>query len=133
MKVYEIKREDVKVRPDERFKAEDYAQLANGIVFGCQEYGDYSEGSRNTIAVDLTVACYMLGLDVMDVVYNLMSEDVISESDDDEYVRDRFERVLEYRYAYDWDWMIDPDRFVDYTNFPSYDEDALNVRFKLVD
>lgn len=137
MRVYKVRKEDAKVSQGELEERpsliEDYVKLANGIVFGCQEYGDYSQGSRNTIAVDLTVACYMLGLDVMDVVEHLLYEEVINEGDDDEYVRDRFERVLGYRYAFDWDWMIDPDQFVDYTSYGSYDEGALSVRVELVD
>lgn len=137
MKVYEIKREDVSVpqslQETDPGIVERYVKLANGIMWECQEYGGYSLGFRNTIAVDLTVACYMLGLDVMDVVKDMIDLGVIFESDDDEMVSERFDRVLGYKHAFDWDWMIDPDDYTSYDEYPGYDDERMEILFKLVD
>lgn len=100
---------------------DEYVDLLNGIAYACNRYDEYSEGNRNTVAVDLTVACYMLGLDALKILDMFVKAELIDPAWDDEDPEGRVYRVLEYRYKFDWDWMIDPEQ---YLNTPKTYEDT---------
>lgn len=91
---------------------DEYVDLLNGIAYACQMYDEYSQGSRNTVAVDLTVACYMLGLDAQQISDLFIKASLINPARDDEDPETRIDRVLNYRYKFDWDWMIDPEQYL---------------------
>lgn len=116
-KVVEIDRKFTKI-PKEDLEnnvniIDEYVDLLNGIAYACQRFDEYSEGNRNTIAVDLTVACYMLGLvDVLRILDMFVKASLIDPARDDEDPESRVYRVLEYRYKFDWDWMIDPEQYL---------------------
>lgn len=109
---------------------DEYVSLLNGISYVCRMYDEYSEGYRNTVAVDLTVASYMLGLDAQEVLRKFIVAGLIDPSNDDEVPANRVGRVLDYRYKFDWDWMIDPDGYLSYGDVT---EDDVTLFFKLVD
>lgn len=90
---------------------QDYVDVLNGIVFDCR-HGGFSVGYRNQVAVDLTVAAYMLGLDAINVLEWLTENGVIHLCDDDEDTYHRVETVLDYKRRFDWGYMIDPDYYV---------------------
>jgi hypothetical protein len=117
--------------------APDYINMMNGIAYACHEYAEYQEGSRNTIAVDLTVGSYMLGLDPLNVLDVFIKYGLIDPVMDDEAPIDRVKRVLLYSESFDWDWMINPDSYVAlYVKFkPLMEPPAkeIPVTFKLVD
>lgn len=91
---------------------DEYVDLLNGIAYACQRYDEYSEGSRNTVAVDLTVACYMLGLNALQILDMFVKASLIDPARDDQDPKGRVYRVLDYRYKFDWDWMIDPEQYL---------------------
>jgi len=93
-------------------EAESYVAVLNGIVHDCYRNHAFQEGNRNNVIVDLTVAAYMLGLGVFDVLDKLVQNGVIDPDDDDEDPYDRAETVLLYDKSFSWDWMIDPDGWV---------------------
>jgi hypothetical protein len=109
MTVIEIPRDKVLVDED---SVDEYVDMLNGIVRWCRE-GGWTQGYRNTVAVDLTVGCVMLGLDPMEVLDKLVYADVIRSGEDDEDTATRIERVLNYQALFDWEWMIDPEMFVE--------------------
>lgn len=92
---------------------QDYVDLLNGIVFDCINHFAYSEGTRNEVAVDLTVASYMLGLDPEDTMRTLIKEHIIDPKDDDEDPMQRVRTVMDYADRFDWDWMLNPQYYVD--------------------
>lgn len=111
---------------------DEYVSLLNGISYACHRYDEYSEGYRNTIAVDLTVASYMLGLDAQEVLKEFVIRGLIDPLKDDEAPIARVDRVLNYRYKFDWDWMIDPDQYLLYDKFVKYayeDHDSRELRY----
>lgn len=91
---------------------QDYVDILNGIVYECYEHLGFEHGTRNTIAVDLTVAAHMLGLDATKVLDWLVEEDVINPCDDDEDTYRRVETVLDYKHRFSWNYMIDPSHYV---------------------
>ena len=111
--------------------AQEYVDLMNGISFTCERYNEYHEGYRNTVAVDLTVGAWMLGLDPFNVLDYLVEANVINPGFDDESPNTRIHRVLDYAERFDWDWMINPDDYLSYKDVVT--EDNVTVFFKLVD
>jgi hypothetical protein len=110
MKTIEVKKDNVSCNKD---MAEDYILTLNGIVFDCANshlgtYRGFREGTRNTVAVDLTVCATMLGLDPEVVLDELTDLDVIDPTDDDEDTFERVKTVSDYKDRFSWDWMIDP-------------------------
>lgn len=91
--------------------AKAYVELLNGISWTCQN-GGYRQGSRNTIAVDLTVAAYELGLDPFDMLEWFGNHGLILDDMDDEYPKARVNNVMRYAADFSWSWMIDPGQFV---------------------
>lgn len=110
--------------------AQGYVNLMNGISYACEKFNEYQEGYRNTVAVDLTVGAWMLGLDPFNVLAHFVEANVIDPLCDDESPNKRIDRVLAYAERFDWDWMIDPDDFLSYCDVM---EDDVTVFFKLVD
>lgn len=92
---------------------QDYVDLLNGIVFDCLDHFAYTEGTRNEVAVDLTVASYMLGLDPEDTMRTLIKENVINPDNDDEDPMQRVRTIMDYADRFDWDWMLNPQYYVD--------------------
>lgn len=110
---------------------DDYVALLNGLAYDCQYLSGYTEGNRNTIAVDLTVGCHMLGLDPLGVLETFEHNGLISEfMDDESHPSKRIKTVLDYTDRFSWEWMIDADNFAD--NGRKVDEDEQFVTFKLV-
>lgn len=87
--------------------AEDYVAVLNGIIDECYS-GGFSEGTRNEIAVNLTVVAYCLGLDPIEVLDNLVGAKVINPDDDDEDTWNRVRTVMDYADRFSWDWMLNP-------------------------
>ena len=112
--------------------ASDYINMMNGIAYACHEYAEYQEGFRNTVAVDLTVGSYMLGLDPLNVLDVFIKYGLIDPAMDDEAPNDRVKRVLLYSESFDWDWMINPEMYVGYVKKFQQPE-GIPVTFKLVD
>ena len=104
---------------------DEYVDLLNGIAYACQRYDEYSEGSRNTVAVDLTVACYMLGLDALQILDMFVKASLIDPARDDQDPEGRVYRVLDYRYKFDWDWMIDPEQYLNIAKVYKDRDDSL--------
>ena len=92
---------------------QDYVDLLRGIVHDCCHHFAYREGTRNEIAVNLTVASYMLGLDPEDVMRTLIRERVIDPDNDDEDPMQRVRTIMDYADRFDWDWMLNPQYYVD--------------------
>lgn len=90
---------------------QNYVDVLNGIIYECVN-GNFKEGYRNQVAVDLTVASYMLGLDPTNVIAWLIQLRVINPLDDDEDTKRRVETVLDYRRRFDWEYMIEPETFI---------------------
>lgn len=109
--------------------ASDYINMMNGIAYACHKNAEYQEGFRNTVAVDLTVGSYMLGLDPLNILDVFIKYGLIDPAMDDEAPADRVKRVLLYSESFDWDWMINP---YSYANLPRYTKE-IPVTFKLVD
>jgi hypothetical protein len=89
-----------------------YLSILNGIVYDCHQQNGFTEGYRNQVAVDLTVAAHMLGLDPDDVLQKLVDAKVIDLSKDDEDTFERVRRVMQYSDRFSWDYMIDPDAYL---------------------
>lgn len=88
--------------------AEDYVTLLNGIIDECYNREGYTEGTRNEVAVDLTVAAYCLGLEPLEVLDQLIEAKVIDPANDDGDPRDRVRIVKDYADRFSWDWMLNP-------------------------
>ena len=129
--VIEVKTKEMIVDVDQ---ATDYISMLNGIAYACHKYNEYQEGFRNTIAVDLTVGSYMLGLNPFDVLDAFVKYGLIDPLMDDEAPIKRVQRVMYYDESFSWDWMIDPDSYVAlYTKFFTAREKEIPVTFKLID
>ena len=89
-----------------------YLSILNGIVYDCYQQNGFTEGYRNQVAVDLTVAAYMLGLSPEDVLQKLVDAKVIDLSKDDEDTFKRVRHVMWYTDRFSWDYMIDPDAYL---------------------
>lgn len=126
MRVIEIKKDSVACNDEE---VTNFLDVLQGIAYACDS-GEYAEGQRNQIAVDLTVSAYMLGLDPDDVLNDFMDEELITEADDDEYPTDRVSKVMEYYRRFDWEYMIDPDY---YSHYERPKERRCPIVFTLVD
>lgn len=107
---------------------QDYVDVLNGIVYECV-HDNFREGYRNQVAVDLTVAADMLGLDANDVLNKLFKESVINPLDDDEDTCRRVETVLDYRRRFDWEYMIDPEHYVAVARAHADDIKVMPVQF----
>ena len=94
-------------------EAESYVNVLNGIAHGCYKEDLFQQGNRNNVIVNMTVAAYMLGLDATDVLDKFIEHGIIDPCDDDEDTYDRVKTVLDYTKRFSWDWMIDPDGWVD--------------------
>ena len=129
MEEYKIRRDEV--RCDE-FDIDQYVNVLNGIVYFCKKRIGFYRGFRNTIAVDLTVASYMLGLDAIEVLDKLVELDVIDPKDDDEDTWNRVRTVLDYDESFCWTWMIDPDVYFVHGK-TSMMMSTLPIRFVAVD
>ena len=111
---------------------DEYITLLNGLSYCCQHYDEYQEGMRNNIAVDFTVASFMLGLPVLCVLNTFMHEDLIDEVNDDEFPVERVSTVLRYNESFSWNYMIDPDHWLSYGNLNENDVKHMKVFFKRV-
>lgn len=113
----------IKVNPDRMVcdvdSSQDYLDVLNGISWFCEHSSGYSEGYRNEIAVDLTVSCFMLGLEATEVLEVMIEEGLIDPKFDDENPWVRVDRVLNYADRFDWDYLLDPDTYLTI----SYDRD----------
>lgn len=89
-----------------------YVDVLNGIVYDCVHGTGFVRGTRNMIAVNLSVAAYELGLDAEEVLEDLVKAGVINPCDDDEDTYRRVSTVLDYKRRFDWCYMIDPDYYV---------------------
>lgn len=112
--VVKVSREDVRCEQDEIDK---YLDVLNGIAFSCEHYDEFSPGSRNKVAVDLTVSSYMLGMDPIDVLDMFVNNDLIDYDADDEDTDKRVEKVLDYTEWFTYDWMVEPDDYADVDRF----------------
>lgn len=106
--------ETIKIARDEVLTEEeqDYVDILNGIVYDCYQQDGFTEGCRNQIAVDLTVAAHMLGLDPMLLLRKLVDAKVIDPTKDDEDTFERVSRVMLYSDRFGWDYMIDPEAYL---------------------
>lgn len=109
---------------------DDYVELLNGLVWDCNQYDGYKVGYRNTMALDLTVASYMLGLDPERVMSEFIKAGLIAKVMDDEDPMDRVKRALDYKDRFDWDYLIDPDDYMGYA--PSTSESEYPIYFKVL-
>lgn len=106
-----------------------YVKMMNGISFCCSEYGEYDEGYRNKIAVDLTVGSYMLGLDAKEVMGIFIGEGIIDPDNDDESPTSRVITILDYSHRFEWNWMINPDGYIPYGADTDTDTEDYKVLF----
>lgn len=113
MEEIEIKIDESKIILIPKDKAQQYVDVLNGIVSDCYYNGGFSEGYRNTIAVDLTVCCVMLELDPIKTLDKLVLAKVIEPDRDDENTWTRVHVVSTYHRRFSWDWMIDPEIYKD--------------------
>ena len=130
-KVIEIDRSKVRFPKELAYEADDYVRELNGISYTCQMYDEYAEGCRNTIAVNLTVSSYLLGMNAQEVLAEFIAAGLIDPKYDDESPTARINRALDYRYRFGWDWMIDPEDYLKYGDV-SEDDDSIVLFFKLV-
>lgn len=78
---------------DEPELVKEMAHVFNAIYYTCRK-GGYVEGWRNSIAVDFSIACYVLDLEPWDYIAPLIDTGLIHHDDEDtEY---RFDRVEGY-------------------------------------
>ena len=130
-KVIEIDRNKIKFPKELAYEADDYVRELNGISYACHMYDEYAEGYRNTIAVNLTVSSYLLGMNAQEVLAEFIAAGLIDPKYDDESPTARVNRALDYRYRFGWDWMIDPEDYLKYGDV-SEDDDDIVLFFKLV-
>jgi len=126
MTVIEIPRDEVLIDED---SVGEYVDMLNGIVQWCRG-GGWTHGYRNTVAVDLTVGCVMLGLDPLEVLDKLVYADVIRSGEDDEDTAERIKKVMDYQALFDWEWMINPEMFVE--EACEYGTKGMPIEFRLV-
>lgn len=96
---------------DSRDEIEDWMLVLNGIVWECVNRYGFSEGFRNEVIVTMTVAAYLLGLNAIEVLDELVDEKVIDPDEDDEDTWDRVRTVLGYHRRFGWDWAINADGY----------------------
>lgn len=115
---------------DSRDEIEDWMLVLNGIVWECVNRYGFSEGFRNEVIVTMTVAAYLLGLNALEVLDELVDEKVIDPDEDDEDTWDRVRTVLGYHRRFGWDWAINADGYrtiaLDHSGAP---DDEMPVRF----
>lgn len=134
-----VKKSNVRIYPkDEEADpgiAQWYVDVLNGLAYACYQYDEFSEGYRNTVALNLTVSSYMLGLDPIVVLDKFVELRLIDPKDDDEDTYGRVYKAEEYRYKFDKDYMIDTDtytRYARYTRYASEEDEDTKLFFKLV-
>jgi hypothetical protein len=106
---------------------QDYVDVLNGIARYCTD-GGYREGTRNEIAVNLTVASHELGMDAHEILELFMNHGLIDKSKDDESPYVRVTRALYYNDRFSWDYMLDPDLYLGIGG----EEDDRNCPFEFV-
>ena len=106
MKTIEIALDETLFLIKEREIVQSYVDVLNGLSYHCQA-GGWKQGYRNEIAVNLTVAAYLLGLDAIDTLNEFVKAGIIDPSTDDQSTEGRVETVLLYDRDFDWNWMID--------------------------
>lgn len=135
-KVIEVKKQDVRIDPkDEEVDpgiAQLYVDVLNGLARACDWIGEFREGHRNTVALDLTVSSYMLGLDPIRVLDKFVELKLIDPEDDDEDTYGRVYKAKEYWSAFDKDYMIDADTYARYASYASEEDEDTKLFFKLV-
>ena len=108
--------EPIKVSIDEVLcdhdTAPQYAAVLNGIAWDCLHNHGFEQGWRNSVAVDLTVAATMLGLEPTEVLDKMVNEGIIDLGDDDEDTYQRVRTVEDYADRFDWDYMLHPDVYL---------------------
>jgi len=90
--------------PDESiYDAEDIEQarkVLDNILYAIVNDDAYRVGNRNNIAVDMTIACEVLGVDAADVMNELVESGTVPCYEDDGTAVERVEKVM--RYIPDW-------------------------------
>ncbi len=105
--VYQVDLEKINCIPHE---VPVYLDIINGITVALSR-GDYKEGCRNNMMVDLVCVLGLLGLPWTKVIDEM---DYLGWfDDDDEYPMDRAERISEYDSQFSYGWMIDPASWID--------------------
>ena len=127
---YEFVIDISEVRCDQK-DARDYADVLNGISWDCQERRGFSVGYRNKVIVDLTVAAHRLALDPETVLDKMVCRYVIDPEEDDEDTYKRLSRVLDYHESFCWNWMIDPEDYLEIGR-NSIIKDEMRVLFTVV-
>lgn len=102
--------------PDESIydveEIEQARKVLDNILYAIVNDGAYKEGNRNNIAVDMTIACEVLGVDASDVMNELVENGTVLYYEDDGNAVARVEKVMQYipewrpatiMFALDWD------------------------------
>lgn len=110
-------------------EVDDYINMMNGIALHCEMREGYSRGWRNEKAVDLTVGSYMLGLEPIEVLDKFREAKLIKDENDDENPADRVWTVYNYKYAFSWLWMIDPEFYMRFAELYQEDLDEPKLKF----
>lgn len=105
--------------------------MLNGLAYACYWEGEFQEGWRNKVIVDLVAGSVMVGLDPVDVIKAFIDNDLIDPRTDDESTWERVDKVLRYTRRYCWDWLISPEDYVDRAKDPNAQE-GCPVEFVLV-
>lgn len=113
-----------------RTAAEDWTLVLNGIVWECMYNAGFSTGYRNEVAVTMTVAAYLLGLEPIEVLDTLIREGVIDPDDDDENTWDRVYKVLAYTHSFSWDWALNTDLYRD--RAIDHADEKVPVKFRVI-
>lgn len=121
-------REKLNCDPEE---AQDYLNVINGIIWDCWNNDGFEPGWRNSIAVDLSVSCHMLGLDAIDVLDALIKAKIIDPVKDDEDTHKRVQTCFDYERRFSWDWMIDADIYKDMGEEHQLQWDLMGVNVRL--
>ena len=108
MQEYEVVKSDVRCDESE---IDQYVNVMNGIVAHLMNEG-YNQGYRNEIAVNFTVASWMLGFDPEELMQEFVDVDLVDPAMDDDDPSDRVRRIMGYENSFCWDWMIDPGDWV---------------------
>lgn len=108
--------------------AQDYVDVLNGLSYHCQGLG-WCSGWRNEVAVNMTVAAYLLGLSAINTLEKFIEEGIIDPYTDDESTVGRVETVLLYDKDFCWTWMIEPDWWKKLGK--KHNDEKLKLRFRL--